>query len=172
MSPNYTPQIIKRFWSKVAMSDGCWLWTGCRNAKGYGSFYCPDKVRKAHRIAWEIANGEIPTGIQVCHHCDNPSCVRPDHLFLGTQSDNSQDMVRKHRHWLQKEPKRSLLPTFRRAEQRGEQNENAKTNDNQVREIRRLHQEGYSSRQIASLFDMSERNIRRIIRGELWSHVE
>lgn len=91
--------LAERFWEKVEKTDGCWLWTASLTNKGYGEFRLnePSPIL-AHRVAYELAHGPIPPGLFVCHHCDNPPCVRPDHLFLGTQKDNAQDMVRKGRH--------------------------------------------------------------------------
>lgn len=89
-----------RFWSKVNISGGatsCWPWMAGRLWVGYGMFCLRGKTKRAHRVAWEIANGEIPSDLCVLHRCDNPSCVNPAHLFLGTSADNTRDMVAKHR---------------------------------------------------------------------------
>jgi HNH endonuclease len=93
-----------RFWPKVKKADGCWEWIGSRDAHGYGTFNINRKTDRAHRVSWELANGVIPDGMIVCHHCDNPPCVRPDHLFLGSHSDNSADAYRKGRKFI---PRRS-----------------------------------------------------------------
>lgn len=89
------------FWSYVNKTDGCWLWTGMKNRNGYGMINNrPSKTRNlAHRVSWETANQiPIPDGMFVCHHCDTPACVRPDHLFIGTKEDNSADCSMKGRY--------------------------------------------------------------------------
>ena len=88
--------IEERFWSKVALSDGCWLWGGCKR-KGYGAINIGGRIHDAHRLSYTIANGEIPEGLCVLHKCDNPSCVNPLHLRLGSLADNVADMVAKGR---------------------------------------------------------------------------
>jgi hypothetical protein len=94
-----------RFWEKVDKSGDCWLWTGARDQHGYGSLSVAHEGRerrrsvpvKASRVSWQIHNGPIPAGMWVLHRCDNPPCVRPDHLFLGTQLDNMRDASAKGR---------------------------------------------------------------------------
>lgn len=87
-----------RFWSKVdRRADGCWTWTSQRDASGYGLFWIGGRTRRAHRIAFLLGGGTLTEGFCVLHRCDNPPCVRPDHLFLGTQRDNLRDAVRKGR---------------------------------------------------------------------------
>lgn len=92
---NYTP-IEDRFWAKVNKADECWEWTGSRVWNGYGQFR-NGKVVYAHRYAYELWFGPIPDGLLVCHVCDNRSCVRPEHLFLGDYQDNAQDASKKGR---------------------------------------------------------------------------
>lgn len=89
--------VESRFWGKVNKTDTCWIWNAQRNSKGYGWFDYKGKGIKAHRMVWILTHGEIPKGLCVLHHCDNPSCVNPDHLFLGTYKDNSEDMIKKGR---------------------------------------------------------------------------
>lgn len=90
---------IDRFWRYVDKSGECWLWTGATNGRyGHISRGTGLGLVGSHRASWEIHNGPIPPGMHVCHHCDTPPCVRPDHLFLGTNQDNTNDKVAKGRH--------------------------------------------------------------------------
>lgn len=88
-----------RFEDRVLLDDGCWEWTGGRTTAGYGECWVDRKVTYAHRAAYELWVGPIPPGASVLHRCDNPGCVRPDHLFVGDHNDNMADMTAKGRHW-------------------------------------------------------------------------
>lgn len=89
---------VERFWSRVDVRgpDECWLWTS-GTWKGYGKVYRDGKRIPAHKFSYELENGEVPDGLHVLHHCDNPSCVNPSHLFAGTHKDNMHDMIAKGR---------------------------------------------------------------------------
>ena len=94
----------ERFWQKVQkIKDACWKWNGTKFDTGYGAFWRNGKQCHVVRLMWEITNGDIKQGLFVCHHCDNPNCVNPDHLFLGTQKDNMHDCIAKGRHTCQKQ---------------------------------------------------------------------
>lgn len=92
----------ERFWAKVDKTGSCWLWTGAVDRDGYGSFTAffdgQKKFLRAHRFAYQLCKGEIAHGLFVCHSCDVPLCVNPDHLWLGTPADNVSDMLAKKRH--------------------------------------------------------------------------
>ena len=90
---------LARFWAKVDKSGECWVWTAALHTTGYGIFGIGGKrVDRAHRISWAIANGPIPEGAHILHHCDNRPCVNPAHLFIGTNQDNVNDCIKKGRH--------------------------------------------------------------------------
>ncbi len=153
----------ERFWSYVAKreGDGCWVWVGTKRRDGYGVIGLGARelgLIRAHRLSWLIQVGEIPVGAFLCHRCDNPSCVRVDHLFIGTAKENHYDMRAKRRH---SDPPRML----------GTSNVNAKLNPEKVRKIRRLRSEGAGYHQLAKRFRVYHGTIRKVCRGELWSHV-
>lgn len=133
--------------------DGCWLWLGRLDDDGYGSIGEAGKTLLAHRAAYIVEHGAIPDGMNVCHRCDNPPCVRPKHLFLGTQAENIADMIAKGR-----------MPT-------GAQRPNAKLNEAEVRSIRRLAEKGLSHRAIAEQVGVSRSLVTMVASGERWGHV-
>lgn len=121
ISQGFSPTIIKRFWPKVKKTDGCWTWTGAKLTAGYGyigkgSPRCA--MALTHRVSWIIHFGPIPDGHDVLHECDNPPCIRPDHLFTGTHLDNMWDKIRKGRHRV---PYRITPDQVREIRQRGKE---------------------------------------------------
>ena len=151
-----------RFWDKVRKTEGCWLWTGWRNQQGYGQIGSGGRDSLGlgvHRVSWEIHYGPIPDGLFVLHHCDNPPCVRPDHLFLGTHSDNMQDMVKKGHHHSQR------YPELQGREFHGR----AKLTEAQVQAIRdRYAMSGIRQRDLAEEYGMSPSQMSRIITHTSW----
>ena len=88
-----------RFWSKVKKTKDCWNWNGAKFSSGYGAFWLNGKNKSAHRVSWELTNGQIPDGKLVCHTCDISACVNPNHLFLGTWKGNMEDRDKKGRNY-------------------------------------------------------------------------
>lgn len=141
--------IEKRFWLHVRKTRTCWLWTGEIGRHGYGRFYIsPKSPRGAHRISWEIANGPIVQKEHVLHRCDTPACVRPDHLFLGSNLDNVKDAVLKRRH--------PTVKLFAR----------------DVRRIRQMLIAGESNAAVARKFGVYATTIWRIAHGKTWAYVK
>lgn len=91
--------VEERFWSFVEKSEGCWTWVGMIGTTGYGQFWDGHHLSKAHRFSYRLHKGELPSELHVCHSCDNPLCVNPAHLWLGTDADNLRDMWAKGRGW-------------------------------------------------------------------------
>lgn len=152
-SNTYYKSFIQRFVEKIKINDetDCWEWIGTKNSDGYGNFLVHDVVMKAHRISYLIHIGEIPSGMCVCHHCDNPSCVNPDHLFLGTHTDNMRDMTRK---------RRLKIPKLR-----GENCGSAKLSDLQVKEMRDIYKnEEISTGKLGKMFGISQPQAWRIVK--------
>jgi hypothetical protein len=148
---------MKRFWEKVEKIPfhECWEWTAGKDWDGYGLFRLsnPRIQKRAHRFSYELAHGPIPKGIMVCHKCDNPGCVRPEHLFLGSAKDNNLDCIRKGR-----QPSGP-----------GEKNYSAKLNVMAVEQIRYWYNVyECSQREIAKAFGISQTQVSRIIRSESW----
>ena len=97
--------VQERVENRLDKSSECWIWQGCTTVDGYGTLNIKGKTKRAHRVYWEELNGSIPEGMCVCHTCDTPSCVKLEHLFLGTQVDNIKDMDNKRRRGIRPRPK-------------------------------------------------------------------
>lgn len=144
------------FWKRVNKSETCWNWIGVKDKDGYGTLSIRGKgLKRAHRLSWEIHNGPIPDGMSVLHKCDNPSCVNPEHLFLGTQLDNMRDKTAKGRGIYLK----------------GEDAGRTKLTEKQVRQIRRMIEEGKTQRAIAKEFSITHGAVHLIAKRINWSHV-
>lgn len=151
-----------RFWRKVDLGGdhprGCWVWTGLRSALGYGRFVEGAGTHWfAHRFAWSLVNGAPDVGKVICHRCDNPSCVNPAHLFMGTQGDNIRDAASKGR---------VRLPMLR-----GEQHPNSKATDSRVCDARRAFAAGSSKAEITRMLGLSKKTVTSLLTGSTWSHV-
>ncbi len=160
--------IVDRFWLKVTKTDGCWVWQGCKNYSGYGQITIKDKHYRAHRLAWILTNGEIPEGMFVCHRCDNPSCVNPRHLFIGTPKDNVDDMISKGRavFHIFNNPQDNPPPRYY-----GEKHPRAKLTEKQVLEIKELIKTDLTFRQIAAKYGVSKKTVSHIKTGYRWSYL-
>lgn len=144
----------ERFWRKVTKGDGCWEWGGSTNQHGYGQIKIAGKPVKAHRFSWALHFGD-PGDLNVLHTCDNPPCVRPDHLLLGTHADNMADMVAKGRQnssW--------AWPVMKIANRE----KNRKLQDDEVRAIRRAWSGGTSMVQLGKMYGVQHTTIRKIVR--------
>lgn len=160
-----TQDVALRFWSKVDRTDpdGCWLWlAGQRGSNDYGGFWIGGKTRPAHVVSWMFANGTVPNGLLVLHQCDVPLCVRPDHLFLGTDADNAADRVRKGRQSRGAKHSACILPN----RPRGERHHAAKMSSEQVAELHVLRAAGWSQRRLAARYGVSQATIQRILAGK------
>lgn len=146
------------FWARVTMGEGCWEIGGYRDKGGYGQVKVSRPRRmvvRAHRYSWELHYGPIPERLMVCHRCDNPACVRPDHLFLGTAKDNHRDMVMKGRHSRHGKP----------AVMRGEAHPGAKLTDADAATIRERRARGEPLKAIAKTYGVSISTISLVALG-------
>ena len=143
----------RRFHAKVRKTAGCWVWTASKNREGYGHFRLGEHMRLAHRVSWFLLRGPIPDGMNVLHKCDNPSCVRLSHLFLGRHIDNMTDMKTKGR----------------ARGHRGDSNGRSKLCDQDIRRILQLKNAGRTNVEIAKMFKVANQLISRICLKQCWN---
>lgn len=172
-------KLTEHFWSRIN-KDGrimphmphlgkCWEWTLATDVGGYGYFKWFGIGKRVHRISWMLNFGNVPDGLWVCHRCDNPCCVNPDHLFLGDAKANSDDMIKKGRRY----QVRGDECMARRFPEKvtGSNNGMAKLNESQVREIKRRILDDHLQIRIAEDYKVSEAAIYAIKIGRNWSHI-
>jgi hypothetical protein len=149
--------LAARFWAKVKKTGACWLWLGSVNETGYGRVgVCLQggwRITYAHRVAYLLTRGEIPDNLCACHHCDNPPCVNPEHIFLGTRQDNNADAIRKGR----------LLS--------GEAHPLHRLTHAEVQEMRSLHSRGETHRALGLRFGVSHTTVWSIAHFHHWRAV-
>lgn len=147
--------ILDRFIKHVATDDnGCLIWVGSKTTDGYGALFIRRKQYRAHRISFQLFLGSIPEGLKVCHHCDNPICVHPDHLFLGTDADNIHDMYSKGRG------------------QVGEKHHNAKLTEEDVKEMReKIASEELTQYKAAQIYGVDTGLVNGIVHRKYWKHI-
>lgn len=149
------PPIADRFLSRVSKTEKCWIWKGGKDDFGYGSFSLEGRARKAHIASYKLFKGDVPEGLCVLHKCDNPPCVRPEHLFLGTKADNMHDMIQKGREKHSKGIDRPM----------------AKLTENDIPTIRKHRNNGLSYGQIGKLFGVDPKTVWSVCNGKTWTHI-
>lgn len=163
----YSESALARFWARIDKNGpvpphrpdlgGCWIWTGTVSGTGYGKLSINCKQTYVHRLAWEVANSKPPSDMWVLHACDNPKCVNPGHLFLGTSSDNARDRSSKGRN----------------NSRRGSDSPSALLNEVQVEEILKAHRAGgISQHELARRYGVTHSTIWMIVHGKSWAHVQ
>lgn len=152
------PDVVRdrtRFEANILRTEGCWLYQGFITETGYGRLKFDGAYQYAHRVSYQMYCGPIADGSCICHHCDNPCCVNPKHLFLGSRGDNVRDMDEKGR----------------RLSAYGEQSGVARWHNGEIEEMRRLYHEGVDLRLLGLMFRTAESAISTIVRGKTWRHI-
>lgn len=148
---SYEDEMKEKLLSNIQEVNGCWEWQGARHKQGYGHFPYKRSVQLAHRISWRLFNGEIPRGMNVCHKCDNTSCVNPEHLFLGTQIQNMRDMFKK-----------------KRKNHQGENHPRVKLTQQQVLEIREMIKNGFTQEEVCRKYGITNGHVGSIRHRRTW----
>lgn len=165
------PERIRRRLS-ICADTGCWNWTSPNSLVGRGRGYVSiaGKPMLHHRAVWTLLRGEIPSGAMLCHHCDNPRCANPAHLYIGDSKSNVRDMFSRGRHWTQQQPERARHLGRIGGKQndwaRGERNPKAKLTPAQVEQVREAKGSSYA---VARSFGVNATTVQRIRRGESWN---
>lgn len=164
--PSLTATEIRKFRDRIITNGpipphcpelgSCWLWRGCKDDKGYGKVGFGGLILLAHRVSWVLKKGRIPKGLWVLHRCDNPSCVRPTHLFLGTRSDNMRDCSHKQR---------IKIPLLK-----GSRHPTSPFTCSQVEFVRTVVKEGFAQAEVARYFGVCPATINHIIKGRNWAN--
>lgn len=153
---------VERFWSRVHKTDICWLWQDGKLSTRYAKFWVTPQQRMfVHRFSYELAYGPIPVGFHVCHRCDNPACVRPEHLFLGTDKDNAQDREAKNRGGTE----------HGRGKLAGEHHSEHVLTTAEVLEMRARRAQGITLAILARDYGVSIATIARIVNRQAWTHL-
>jgi hypothetical protein len=154
-----TQKRIDRFWKYIEKKDGCWIWRGGLNSMGYGQFHIGNgKMALCHRLSWVVHRGPIDGDLCILHKCDNPKCVNPDHLFIGTMKDNMQDKANK---------KRNLKNI-------GEYSCQHKLTDCEATEIRKLYKRAtrnFNIQSLAKKYNIGQTTVWEILNGRAWKHL-
>lgn len=178
--------LINRFWNKVIKQNGCWKWTAMENDFGYGIINSGGRggrPLRAHRVSWEIHNGNIPKGKHILHKCDNPTCTNPEHLFLGTNYDNVQDMVKKGRTCRGQKHVEKMRAVAARGNKngarthpemvpKGETHFGAIMTNGGVIKMRQMRRAGHRVKDIALFFGISNQQTSFICNRKAWKHIK
>ena len=174
--PKMRKPLMERFWKYVEKTDTCWLWTAHRDKDGYGNIKEGDGSRRTLRapaVSWSIHFGNIPDNQWILHHCDNPPCVRPDHLYLGDVRQNAADRVARNRSARGETSGRTLHPERWTIEKRpkGQSHGRSKLTEEDVLRIRSLGSSKLSQQAIADQFEISRPLVSLIINRKIWTHI-
>jgi len=155
--PQLTPEQIERLFSNASKKDtGCWEWTKCRDPYGYGVIRINSSNFRAHRLSWVATHGHMAQEFCVLHKCDNPSCINPEHLFLGTHQDNARDCAQK----------------MRQARPKGESNGQSILTEKKVRLLREFYTELLPKQNsLAKIAGVAPSSISQVLNRKAWSHV-